>query len=151
MEGVRFVALLVVAAGCGRIGLDPIANLGGDAAPDARVCPSDTAAITTTAVTDAALVCIEKTERGTETWTTANATCASLGRRLCTDAEWAAACENTVGLVDMAGDPGGQNWEWVADILPSGDGGKRGYDLCSDTSSHEILVDPYDFRCCVDI
>lgn len=143
--------LVLLLAGCGRIGIDEIENQNqaADAANDApRVCPADTVAIS-----DSSFVCIEKAERGNMTWTAAKATCEALGRRLCADAEWATGCDQATGLIDMFDDGGGATpeWEWVAELVAPGVGGKRGYGLCADTSSHEIFVDPYDFRCCVDI
>ncbi len=149
----RSAVVIVLLVACGRINLDPIENLAGDATGDAtsdgpRVCPADTAALSAGVTT-----CIEKAERGTETWTDADATCRGLGRRLCTDAEWALACDQATGLVDMFNDEAGvtPNWEWVADLVGGSEAAKRGFSLCTDTSSHEIFVDPYDYRCCVDI
>lgn len=138
---------LLLLVGCGRIGIEPrigeLADAAPDVAPDARVCPADTTELMT-----GSSVCIEKTERGTETWTNAKATCEGLGRRLCADAEWLLACDNATGLIDMANDAASE-WEWMAEEN-GGVAQKRGYAACSDTSAHEILIDPYDFRCCVD-
>lgn len=142
-------ALLVLVVGCGRIGIDPIANLAGDSAvaDGPRVCPADMVAIS-----DGGATCIEKTERGNLTWTAADQACKDAGRRLCAGDEWTLACKQAPGLVEMANDGGGSdvNWEWVAEV--NGDiGDKRGLELCTDMSAHEIFADPYDFRCCLDI
>lgn len=141
-------ALLVMLIGCGRIGIDPVANLAPDAVIDAasdapRACPADTSPIDDD-------TCIEKTERGTKTWVDAEMACKDLGRRLCAGAEWTLGCEVAPGLVEMANDSAGSNWEWVAEVTDD-IGDKRGLELCTDMSAHEIFVDPYDFRCCVDI
>jgi hypothetical protein len=133
----RSVLLLAVAA-CGRVDFEA-RSVPYDAAPDAApVCPSGT-----TELTAGSAVCIEIAQRS-DTWTTAKATCAAAGRRLCADAEWALACDNAIGLDSMIG----PDWEWVAEES-GGVAQKRGFAACSDTSSHEIFVDPYEFRCCV--
>jgi len=142
-------ALLVLVLGCGRIGIDPVESLAGDApVTDApRGCPDDMVAIA-----DGVPTCVEKTERGTLTWTTAKQACTDAGRRLCAGNEWTLACKLAPGLVDMANDGGGSeiNWEWVAEV--NGDiADKRGLEQCTDMSAHEIFADPYDFRCCLDI
>jgi hypothetical protein len=53
----------------------------------------------------------------------------------------------------MANDGGGTGpeWEWVADLVTQNEAAKRGFSACGSMSSHEIFVDPYDYRCCVDI
>lgn len=144
--------VLLLVASCGRIGIDQLGTdaaidgqPGADVATDAATCPPETVAIT-----DGAAVCIELAERGTLSWTEAVATCGALGRRLCSDAEWATACTNAPGLIDMINDNGGASpeWEWVADMT-GGVAGKRGYLLCGDISTHAV-TDPYDFRCCAD-
>ena len=142
------LAVLVLIAGCGRIGIEPrIGELDAAVTPDvtadARVCPADT-----TELMAGSTVCIEKTERGNDTWTNAKAACEGLGRRLCADAEWLLACDSATGLVDMANDAASE-WEWMAEET-GGVALKRGFAACGDMSSHEILVDPYDYRCCVD-
>lgn len=141
-------ALLVCVVGCGRIGIDPIANRVDDAVADTpRVCPADMVAIA-----EGVPTCVETSERGTLTWTEADQACKAAGRRLCGGAEWTLACEKAPGLVEMANDGGGNaiNWEWVAEV--NGDiADKRGLELCTDMSAHEIFADPYDFRCCLDI
>jgi hypothetical protein len=165
---------LIALAACGRIDLDPreldvdapVATFDAPAiadadpaAPDAdpsidarvdaakaAVCPDDT-----TPISDGSLVCVEKNERGTDTWTAASDTCNAAGRRLCSDAEWALACANATDLVDMANDGGGttREWEWVAE-MSAGTAWKRGYTACDETASHSVDT-PYDYRCCVDI
>ena len=133
--------LLFGLAACGRFGFDEsgIGVVTPDATPDAPpTCPSDT-----TELAPDATVCIEKAQRS-DTWTNAKMMCGSAGRRLCADAEWALACDNAVGLISMVG----PDWEWVAEEA-GGVAQKRGFGACSDTSSHEIFVDPYEFRCCV--
>ena len=105
-----------------------------------RVCPADTVAIAPQST-----VCIELVQRGYDPWTVARDTCATLGRRLCADAEWLMACETApTGLMDMVG-PG---YEWVAEES-GGIAQKRGASSCQDPSSHQV-IDPYDWRCCVD-
>jgi hypothetical protein len=113
-----------------------------DAAPPP--CPGGTIAI---AGTNA---CIEAIERGTAEWTAARDTCLGEGRRLCSDAEWVAACESTSGLENMIGDDGGTDlqWEWVADEF-DGEAHRRGYEICADESVTSVF-DPHDYRCCVD-
>ena len=144
----RIAVVLALTLGCGRIGYDARDVVLGDDAPtdgSAAGCPADT-----TPITADANVCVEKVERGTATWTMARATCEGLGRRLCADLEWAAACDKASDLVNMASDSDALQWEWVADET-AGVALKRGYDACDAMSSHEIFVDPYDYRCCVDI
>jgi hypothetical protein len=143
----RFALLLLAAsAACGRLNYDALEEpppIGAADAPSSGACPADTAPIE-----PGAAVCIELAERGTTTWVAANDACANLGRRLCRDAEWAVACEKAVGLADMAGGAD-TTWEWMLEQ----DGTlalKRGIDVCTDTSSHEIANGDYDFRCCVD-
>ena len=144
------LALLVLTAACGRIGYDELAAVRIDAMADAPVdaatCPSDT-----TPITAGSSVCVELVERGNAPWTVARDTCASLGRRLCADAEWAIACTDASGLVDMANDGNGATpeWEWVAEEA-AGVAQKRGYSACSSMSSHQV-IDPYDYRCCLDL
>lgn len=152
--------------GCGRIGIDRLeatgtpdgdpgsntADAGVDTAP--AICPPGT-----TELGPGAATCIEKEERGTSSWTNATASCASVGRRLCSDAEWALACVEATGLVDMfddqgsgsgsgSGSAGAANWEWTGD-MDAGAAKKRGLLSCDDASAHDIDVDGYDFRCCV--
>jgi hypothetical protein len=142
------VALLAAGAACGRIGIDPRE----DAAPmtppaEAAVpaCPPET-----TEIEPGASTCIELVERSTLSWVDAGAKCQALARRLCTDDEWATACNRAAGLVDMIDDENGTaaNWEWTGDLTPGGEGKKRGLATCDDQSSHPIDTDPYDFRCC---
>jgi len=129
-------ALLVVTAiGCGRVNYDERRGLD---ANDPAACPSET-----TEIQPGGDVCIELVERGTVPWTTAKSMCASLGRRLCADAEWFTACVNATGLVDMI--DGG--YEWVAEEM-DGVALKRGSTACTVMSSHAV-VDPYEYRCCV--
>ena len=124
---------MLLTAACGRLGYDAAI----DAIP---VCPSDT-----TEIIAGSQVCIERAQRGNLTWTNSVASCNSLGRRLCTDMEWYTACINASGLTNMTGD----SYEWVAE-MSNGIGSKRGASGCTDMSSHEIYVDPYGYRCCVD-
>jgi hypothetical protein len=49
------------------------------------------------------------------------------------------------GLTDMVN----QGYEWVAEE-DSGVAHKRGESGCDDASAHEIFVDPYGYRCCLD-
>jgi hypothetical protein len=145
------VVLALTLLGCGRIGIEERTVDPGDALTgDSPVMRDDAPAACppgTTPIKPGVTACVEVAERGNETWTVAKATCEGLGRRLCTDDEWAIACDNATGLIDMAGDG---NWEWVADES-GGIADKRGFDLCSDESAHEIFVDPYDYRCCLDL
>lgn len=142
-------ALLVVTAGCGRIGYDERARTV-DASPvvDAPIdapatCPADMAEIPMmTGVVAADRVCIERAERGNAPWTTAKADCEALGRRLCADAEWYDGCVNAPGLMSMT-----DGYEWVAEEV-GGVAQKRGSSGCDDSSSHAV-VDPYQYRCCL--
>lgn len=141
--GTWLAAGALLAAGCGRIGIDLLEV---DAAPDVHVpaCPPGT-----TPLAPGAATCIEVVERGSASWIEADARCRELERRLCTDGEWALACTKASGLVDMFDDQGGAepDWEWTADV-DNGVAKKRGYASCEDTSSHGIDTDPYAFRCC---
>lgn len=96
-------------------------------------------------------MCIELAERGYDAWTNAVAMCSSVGRRLCTQAEWDLACPCATSLTEMFNDGGGSTpeWEWTADES-GGVAHKRGYTSCADQSTH-VVTDPYDYRCCVDI
>lgn len=124
--------MLLVTSACGRIGYDEVDS-------DAT-CPAGT-----TSLSPGSSACIEVVERGTMPWTGAAADCAALGRRLCRDLEWAEACVNATNLVDML--DGG--WEWVAEES-AGVAQKRGSTECTAISSHAV-VDPYEYRCCVDL
>ncbi|MBL9013328.1 MAG: hypothetical protein JNL83_04080 [Myxococcales bacterium] len=143
------LAWLTLLVACGRVGFDPVGPPADgpdpivDVARDApAVCPGGTVAITA-----GARVCIEELEHGFDTWTAAVTMCGDAGMRLCTGAEWVAACENATGLVDLLGD----NWEWVADMVDSGIAEKRGGStVCTDISSH-VITDPYEVRCCKDL
>lgn len=137
MDGMRWAAVILL-FGCGRLGYDRVEA---DATPDAPpVCPADTLPLS-----PGSQVCIEIVERGTIPWTDAVTSCAGLGRRLCADAEWFEGCVNATGLVDMIdGD-----FEWVAEES-GGVAQKRGSTDCTVMSSHAV-VDPYEYRCCVDL
>lgn len=139
---------LALAAGCGRLDFDARTqpsdasiDTAGDPAIDAPPgCPSGT-----TPTRPGSQVCIEQARRGSDTWTRASASCLALGRRLCADAEWFEACKMASGLTDMVND----GYEWVAEE-DSGVAHKRGESGCDDASAHEIFVDPYGYRCCLD-
>lgn len=142
----RRLLVLTLSSAC-RIGFDPVTTTAdaspgpADVAPDApRLCPADTVAIAA-----GSFVCIERVQRGYDPWTVARDTCASLGRRLCADAEWLLACETApTGLMEMVG----PNYEWVAEEA-GGTAQKRGASSCQDPSAHPV-IDPYDWRCCAD-
>lgn len=147
---------LGVLCACGRVGYEPRtqpidagADAGLDASLDASldakvdapvvpVCP-----LGTTELAPGSPTCIEKDQRGSDTWTNAVADCANLGRRLCADAEWFEGCTSAAGLTGMFDD-----YEWVAEEA-GGVALKRGPDACDGMSSHEIFIDPYGYRCCV--
>jgi hypothetical protein len=145
-SGLVTVVALAAVAGCGRIGYDerPLA-VDAPAVVDAPpldglpACPAGT-----TESCPGSTVCIETAERGYTTWMDAGAQCAAVGRRLCTDPEWALACQCAIGLVDMVD----SEWEWLAEES-GGIAQKRGYESCDATSTHPI-TDSYDFRCCAD-
>jgi hypothetical protein len=62
---------------------------------------------------DAGAYCIEIQRReGAATWSEAAVICRQAGLRLCTPAEWCAACEDAedLGITDMTADP---DWEWI--------------------------------------
>jgi hypothetical protein len=147
-------ATTLLAAACGRIGYDEQGQNLADATPGdgsppdtpAASCPSDTRPIAGAVV---GTTCIEIDERGNATWLMARSLCTNAGRRLCTDVEWLLACQSTSGLVNMAGGLA-PDWEWMADEA-GGIALKRGFDLCTDESSHEIDNGGYDFRCCLDL
>jgi hypothetical protein len=135
---------LVLVCGCGRIGFDGVSRIDDPPpGPDAG-CPGDTAKVPVTAARMSAS-CIEKAQRGSATWTDAKADCEGLGRRLCADAEWLAACLGADGVTEMIGD-----YEWVAEEA-AGVAKKRGSSACDDSSEHEIFVDPFGYRCCIDL
>lgn len=142
------LAWLALAGGCGRLDFDarvqpsdasiePPADTSVDAPVD---CPA-----ATTPIAPGRTVCIEQARRGSETWTNARASCMALGRRLCADAEWFTACTMASGLTDMIND----GYEWVAEEA-NDVAQKRGASGCNDMSSHEVFVDPYGYRCCLD-
>lgn len=141
------VLLLVAtcALGCGRIGYDARKE-----GPDASLVPIDGRAIDAPPaclagmleIGPGATVCIEVNQRGNLPWDQAKADCEVLGRRLCADAEWFAACTNQPSLATMYGD----GYEWVAEES-GGIAQKRGSSTCEDASSHAV-IDPYDYRCC---
>jgi len=140
--GAGWIAILcmVSATACGRIGYDEVSRAPPDATPDAlAACPEGM-----TEISPGAPVCIELTERGTETWLVAKAQCEALQRRLCADLEWFEACVDATGLVDMI--DGG--YEWVAEEL-DGIAQKRGETACTVMSTH-VVTDPYEYRCCAD-
>ena len=138
----KVLVILVVLAGCGRLGFDgsdpPPFDIDAPPSPPGE-CPNDTVE---TKVGSG--VCIEKVQRGSKAWVDARGACIEVGRRLCADAEWAEGCNEAVGVEAMTGD----DWEWVAEEV-GGVAQKRGVAACEDTSSHEITTDPYGFRCCV--
>jgi len=117
--------------------------------PDATVvilaCPADMVLVETFII--AMSYCIDMAEAGNQDWVMAGATCAALGKRLCTDGEWHYACTRApTGLVDMTdGD-----WEWTSDLASPTVARKRGWNACTDTSTHAITPDPYLFHCCRD-
>jgi hypothetical protein len=137
LVGKLAVAVLLVTAACGRIGYDEHRlGPGSIDGPNAAQCPPDMRA-----TAPSGKVCIEVTKRGSATWVEAKATCTGLGRRLCADDEWLFACNNTAGLMNMAGGPG-TDWEWMADLVDPTTAKKRGFNLCTDESSHGIEIDP---------
>ena len=135
------LAIIMLMSACGRLGYEErrAEDAGNDASPDANpVCAADT-----TEIMVGSSICIEIAQRGSATWTNAKASCMSLGRRLCADAEWFTGCVNATGLTSTTDD-----WEWLAEES-GGVALKRGSGACTATSSHEIFVDPYGYRCCV--
>jgi hypothetical protein len=135
---------LVFLASCGSVNT----NGGVDAlpAPDATPCPSDTVPVSSAPGS----ACIERHERGTAEWDAASTTCLGIGRRLCTDDEWSAACATASGLDNMIDDDAGMNlaWEWV-DQQADGIAHQRGYTTCDDAND-DAIAEPTDYRCCVD-
>lgn len=137
--------VLICALGCGRIGYDarkadpdaPPASIDGPAIDAPPACAAGMLEIAA-----GSSVCIEINQRGNLPWDQAKADCAALGRRLCADAEWFAACTNQPSLANMFGD----GYEWVAEES-GGIAQKRGSSTCDDASAHQI-IDPYDYRCC---
>jgi hypothetical protein len=152
---VLVLVLAVAMVSCGHIGYDELdveIDAVGDAEPGdgpgadgLAACP-----VGTVETCPGSTVCVEVAERGYQPWTDAHDACLAVGRRLCTDAEWALACTCAVGLEEMTDDGAGSalEWEWVAEES-GGVAQKRGYDTCDATSTHAV-TDPYDFRCCVD-
>jgi hypothetical protein len=138
--------LLIALCACGRLGYDEVLpEVAADGTPDAMPDAAPACVEGTLPIAADSSVCIEIAERGNVTWTSAKADCESLGRRLCADAEWYAGCTyqpTLVGMVD--GD-----FEWVAEES-AGVAQKRGPSTCEGMSAHEIFVDPYVYRCCVE-
>lgn len=153
--GLVAVSLL---AGCGRIDYDPQGRAARDAsAPpiDASSsldageagtppCPAGTEEIDGLA----SRVCIDLAQSGSISYQQSAAACASAGKRLCSDAEWLAGCDQLSPAIatDMIDD-----WEWVADLASDGVARKRGAGSCAGMSTHEIYVDAYGYRCCLDL
>lgn len=139
--GILVAAALTAA--CGRIGYDAPVDI--DAVDSLAACPGDMLPLCADA-----LVCIEIAERGYTDWVTARDTCQSLGRRLCSDAEWALGCTCEPALTEMYNDGAGSTleWEWLLEES-GGVAWKRGYQTCDSTSTHPI-TDSYDYRCCSD-
>ncbi len=142
--GLPLLGWLALAGGCGRLDFDTRVQPG-DASIDSAVDAPAGCPAATTPIAPGSTVCIEQARRGSETWTNAKASCMALGRRLCADAEWFEACTMASGLTDMIND----GYEWVAEES-GGVAQKRGASGCNDMSAHEIFVDPYGYRCCVD-
>lgn len=122
--------LLFCVSGCGRIHYEP------------RECPTGTVSA---GGGEAGMgFCIETTRSPALPFHDAEADCASRGRRLCADAEWAQACgEVASSIPDLFGE-----WEWIAETISDTEAGKRGFD-CNSTSTHYV-GDPYPYRCCAD-
>ena len=149
------MVVFVCIAGCGRLGYDErrsdaaaeVVDVGSIDAPldgasidGPAVCPVGSAEIAV-----GSTVCIELAQRGTLTWTNAKADCEAINRRLCADLEWYAGCLNTPGIMDLF-----INYEWVAEEAGGVALKRGGAAPCETMSSHEIFVDPYGYRCCVD-
>jgi hypothetical protein len=146
------VAILTLTwCACGRIGYTerPLEDAAepGDALTDALIVDTrDAPAACPTGMTEimaGSNICIEQAQRGNKTWTVADATCQALDRRLCADAEWLEGCTKGSGMTNTVDD-----WEWVAENDGSIAEKRGGAGACADTSSHEMFVDPYGFRCC---
>lgn len=136
----RFLLVLVVSAGCGRLGFDSSdVPLEPDAPVGNTVCPGDTREIADSGV------CIEEAQRGIKTWLGAKDDCLNLGRRLCADAEWVDGCSKVGSLQAMVDD-----WEWVAEESAGIAQKRGGGGACGDMSTHETDTDPFGYRCCVD-
>jgi hypothetical protein len=147
----RSVLVIMVVAGCGRIHFDrPDGSRDGSVdAPEVMIDAALACPAGTTELAAGSTVCIELLERSPQGWTTADAMCRAMGRKLCGDAEWLLACRSASGVVDMYNDEDGmaQSWEWVAEIQGS-IASKRGLMSCDDASSVEADSIAYDFRCC---
>jgi hypothetical protein len=113
-----------------------------DAAPG---CPDEMVAVDRSVDGGATVFCIDRDQGPALTWVAAEQHCAGLGKRLCLEVEWVAACQAAGGgmtINDMVG-----NWEWVAEV--DGDcGRKRGYTDCDSASCHTITSGSYKTRCC---
>jgi hypothetical protein len=138
---------VVALIGCGRLGYDSRIDAGSldDAPVDIAIDAPPTCPLDTVPLSPGSQVCIEIVERGTIPWTDAVLACSAVGRRLCADAEWFEGCVNATGLVDMLDG----EFEWVAEEV-AGVAQKRGVSDCTTTATHAV-VDPYEFRCCVDL
>jgi subtilisin-like proprotein convertase family protein len=99
-------------------------------------CPSDMA--------QQSDYCIERNERSSDQWYDAANTCASIGRRLCSSAEWVGACrQNNGALQNMTG-----NWEWTDDYSYNDNAQLFGHNSCTHRTWSGDGSNEY-FRCCV--
>ena len=88
--------------------------------------------------------CIDQAQGSTQTWVAAAADCMAQGKRLCSETEWVTTCNATgMGMTDMT-----NGWEWLAELAGTTSAKKRGDSSCSSSSSHSVIVDGYQTRCC---
>ncbi len=116
----------------------------GDAEGDAPepTCPGDTAPFLDAGRSS----CIELVERPADLWINAEVVCSDLGRRLCSDVEWVAACHAAPSGLETMTD----SWEWVADLQSVDNAFKRGSTSCDSQSYHDIDSGGYTYQCCDD-
>ena len=94
--------------------------------------------------------CIELTERDSLNWFNATKICGDLNSRLCTQAEWAFACENSamLNLINMI-----DNMEWIDSAANSSNQSKtmgvNGVGVAGCNSGHtQVFTENRSFRCC---
>ena len=121
--------LALLALGCGRLRYEQ------------RQCPSGMIEVAPDA--GSPMFCIEIAEREALPWNDGRAICEGMGRRLCTEPEWADACVIAGPSLQTMTD----GWEWTVEIVADMEARKRGDGSCDAISSH-IISDPYPYRCC---
>jgi hypothetical protein len=104
-------------------------------------CPADMLPLSANSTT-----CMDRNNHAVAlSWPEAVATCSSLGRRLCTAAEWQAACNAASGISGLL-----DGWEWLAELQTATETKKAGAVDCATISYHD-QTGAYQVRCCLSI